>query len=171
MRGDNIINDTNRLKLRLLDDTDLSLMEIWLNKEHIKKWYDIPPVCTVDDWLSEIQNRNDESGFITHFIALWEETPVGFCQYYKCTDTEEDWYGQTQLSGAYSIDYLIGEEDYLGKGIGKSIIALLVKEIFSLADSERIIVQPDEKNKASCNSLISNGFVFDKKNNVYLITK
>jgi len=47
-------------------------------------------------------------------------------------------------------------------GIGKSIIALLVKEIFSLADSERIVVQPDEENKASCNALLSNGFLLSR---------
>jgi RimJ/RimL family protein N-acetyltransferase len=159
------------LKLRMLNNGDLQLIENWLNKAHIKKWYEVPGLCSIDDWLSEIKGRNDEFRFITHFIALWEERPIGFCQYYKCMDVEEDWYGDIALCGTYSIDYLIGEETYLGKGIGKSIVALLVKEIFSLTDSERIIVQPDGENKASCNSLLSNGFIFDAKNNVYIITK
>ena len=163
------VND--KLKLRLLDDSDVSLVEVWLNKKHIKKWYDIPPVCTVDDWLYEINNRNNGFRFVTHLIALWKETPIGFCQYYKCSDAEENWYGQTTLLGTYSIDYFIGEEEYLNKGVGKSIIALLVNEVFSLTGSERIIVQPDEKNNASCNSLLSNGFIFDIKNNVYLKAK
>ena len=76
-----MVEVSDKLKLRLLDDSDISLVECWLNKEHIKKWYDIPPVCTVDDWLSEIKNRNNGFGFITHFIALLEEIPIGFCQY------------------------------------------------------------------------------------------
>jgi len=159
------------LKIRLLNDDDVQLMENWLNKEYIKKWFEVPGLCSIDDWLSEIKRRNDEFKWITYFIALWEERPIGFCLYYKCADAAEDWYGYTPLSGTYSIDYLIGEEAYLGKGIGKSMIALLVKKIFSLTDSERIIVQPDEDNKASCNSLLSNGFIFDTKNNVYIITK
>jgi len=159
------------LKIRLLNDNDVQLVESWLNKEYIKKWFEVPGLCSIDDWLSEINGRNDRFKFLTHLIVLWGENPIGFCVYYKCADAGEDWYGDTPLSGTYSIDYLIGEEEYLGKGIGKSIIALLIKEIFSLTDSERIIVQPDEENRASCNSLLSNNFSFDTKNNVYLITK
>jgi len=51
------------------------------------------------------------------------------------------------------------------------MIALLVSEIFSLPDAEKIIVQPDEENKASCQSLLSNGFTLDIKNNVYIKTR
>jgi len=159
------------LKIRALNDDDVQLMENWLNKEHIKKWYEVPDLCSIDDWLSEIKGRNNEFKYISHFIALWGQNPIGFCQYYKCEDIEDDWYGDTPLYGTYSIDYLIGEEAYLGKGLGKSIISLLVKVVFSFAKSERIIVQPDEDNKASCNSLLSNGFTFDTKNNIYILTK
>ena len=28
------------LELRLLNDNDLTLVEAWLNKEHVKKWYE-----------------------------------------------------------------------------------------------------------------------------------
>jgi len=166
-----MIDVFDELKLRPFYDADIPLMESWLNKDHIKKWYEVPGLCSVEDWLTEIKGRKVEYLHITHFIALWDETPVGFCQYYQCSDVGEDWYGDTPLSGTYSIDYLIGEEKYLRRGIGKSIIALLVRVIFSLSDSERIIVQPDEENRASAKSLLSNGFVFDKLNNVYLKSK
>ena len=141
-------------------------MEAWLNKEHVKRWYGDP-----NDWLIEVKGRNDKFEFIKHFIALYDDTPIGFCQYYACSDANEDWYGKIPLMGTYSIDYLIGEENYLGKGLGKAIIDLLIKNVFSLVDSERIIVQPDKENKASCNSLLSNGFIFDADNNVYCKTK
>ena len=29
------------LELRLLNDSDIPLIEIWLNKEHVKRWYEI----------------------------------------------------------------------------------------------------------------------------------
>ncbi|MDX9871868.1 MAG: GNAT family N-acetyltransferase [Clostridia bacterium] len=156
----------NSIKLRLFSDEDICLMERWLQKEHVKKWYENP-----DDWLIEIKSRQAEFKFIKHFIALHNDVPIGFCQYYKCADANEDWYGDIPLSGTYSIDYLIGEEMSLGKGFGKRIIALLIKEIFSLTDSERIIVQPDDDNKASCNSLLANGFIFNNDNSLYLKSK
>jgi len=156
----------NSIKLRLFSDDDIYLMERWLQKEHVKKWYENP-----DDWLIEIKGRQVEFKFIKHFITLHNDVPIGFCQYYKCADANEDWYGNIPLSGTYSIDYLIGEEMWLGKGFGKRIIDLLVKEIFSLTDCKRIIVRPEDDNKASCNSLISNGFIFNNENGLYLKSK
>ena len=159
------------IKLRLLKNTDIPLVESWLNKAHIKKWYDIPPVCAVDDWLTEIKNRETEFAFITHLMAIYEETPIGFCQYYPCASALEDWYGQIPLTGTYSIDYLIGEQHFLGKGLGKAIIASLAAEMFAQKGCGRIIVQPDEKNQASCHALLSAGSCLDEANHVYLLTK
>ena len=157
------------LKIRLMTDEDMQTVEAWLGKEYVKKWFEIPGVCSIEEWISEIRGRHDEFKFITHFIALWEERPIGFCQYYKCSDIDEDWNVNMPLTGVYSIDYLIGEEEFLGKGIGKSMIALLAKEVFSLSDAKRIIARPDESNESSNKALLSAGFKFDEGNNVYIM--
>lgn len=156
----------DKLKIRLLNDNDVKLMEVWLKKGHVARWYEHP-----DDWMAEVKGRNGEFKFIKHFIAIFDNAPIGFCQYYACSNANEDWYGNLPLLGTYSIDYLIGEENYLGRGFGKAIISLLIKEVFSLVDSKRIIVQPEEDNRASCNALLSNGFIFDINNNLYCKTK
>ena len=156
----------NLLKIRAFEDDDIVLMKIWLNKEHVMRWYE-----DSNDWLAEICGRFDEFSFINHFIALYDDKPIGFCQYYTCADANEHWYGDIPLAGSYSIDYLIGEEDYLGKGFGKAIIGLLVKEVFSLNAAQRIIVLPEMENIASCKSLLANGFTFDDKNKLYIRTK
>ena len=59
------------------------------------------------------------------------------------------------------MNHLIGEEDYLGKGIGKMI--------FDREGAKRIIVQPDKNNKASSSVLLSNGFILE--DHIYGITK
>lgn len=154
------------LKIRVFEDNDIILMKTWLNKEHVRKWYEDP-----NDWLTEIYGRFDKFSFVNHFIALYDNKPIGFCQYYTCADANETWYGDIPLVESYSIDYLIGEENYLGKGLGKAIIDLLVKEVFSLNEAQRIIVLPEIENTASCKSLLANGFTFDEKNKLYLRTK
>lgn len=154
------------LKIRAFEDDDLLLMKAWLNKGYVIKWYEDP-----GEWLAEIRGRFDEFSFIHHFIALYGDKPIGFCQYYACADAGESWYGDIPLAGSYSIDYLIGEEDYLAKGLGKAIIGLLVQEIFSLNDALRIIVLPDSQNTASCKSLLANGFTLYEKNKLYCRTK
>jgi Acetyltransferases, including N-acetylases of ribosomal proteins len=157
------------LKIRAFEDDDLQLLNKWLNKKYIKKWFEVPDICTIDDWLHEVKNRNGEFNWLSYFIVQSDDCPVGFCTYYKCVDAKEDWYDNISLDGVYSIDYLIGEEEYLGKGIGKKMIAKLVEMIFEHEDAKRIIVQPDKNNRASSSVLLSNGFIFE--DNIYGITK
>ena len=157
------------LILRVFEDDDLQLLDKWLHKEYVKKWFEVPDICTIEDWLHEVKNRNGEFKWIRYFIVLNEECQVGFCIYYKCVDAKEDWYGDISLDGVYSMDYLIGEEEYLGKGIGNEMIETLMKMIFSHEDAKKIIVRVDKENKASCGVLLSNGFVYDK--DVYGITR
>lgn len=160
------------LELRLLDDNDVSLVETWLNKEHVKRWYDVPGVCSIDDWMTEINGRKGEFQWLTHCIVTLEGRPIGFCVYYKCVDSGED-YGELPLAGAYGIGYLIGEEFLLGKGLGKEMIALLVDRIFSFPDAVvYVIADPDKNNKASENVLLSNGFkLCDAERNLYSVNR
>lgn len=55
------------LELRLLNDEDISLVEVWLNKEHVKKWYEIPHLgVSINDWLYELKERDGEFKWLTH---------------------------------------------------------------------------------------------------------
>jgi len=155
----------NALELTKFEDEDIELLENWLRQEYILKWYHEP-----EEWLREAQERHDEFCWITHFIVLKEGEPIGFCQYYPYEKSGETWNGDVPACGTYSIDYLIGEQDCLGKGLGKQIVKLLVNEIFSRKDAKRIIAQPEPENAASCYTLLSSGFAYDERNGLYLLS-
>ncbi len=152
------------LNLRRVNDEDIILLTTWLNKEYILKWYQEP-----DEWLIEIINRNGSYSWIHHFIVMDKDTPIGFCQYYDCFDANEleDWYSVTQKNNTFSIDYLIGNEAYLGKGYGKAIVSLLTDTIKEKEQAKEIIVQPDKDNMPSNKVLLSNGYIFDKQKDYY----
>lgn len=152
------------LLLRLLSDDDIPLFRKWLYLPHVAAWYTHPL-----DWIDEVEKRNDEFSFLHHFIAEVDGMPIGFCQFYEYRQSGEDWHGDIKLDGTYSIDYLIGDTDYLGKGFGKAIIKALVEQIKVQENAKRIIVQPEQENKASCNTLLSSGFSFDKANGVFIM--
>ncbi len=152
----------NRVSLRKLKDCDISMIEKWMYKEHVAKWYTEPI-----DWLHEIMNRDTEYNWIKHFIVEAEGVPIGFCQYYDYACSEETWHGSMDVQSTYSIDYLIGETDYLGRGMGTSIVLNLVNEIQNNAAAKKIIVQPEPENKASRNTLLSAGFLYNAENDVY----
>ncbi|MGF6375941.1 RimJ/RimL family protein N-acetyltransferase [Clostridiales Family XIII bacterium PM5-7] len=67
---------------------------------------------------------------------------------------------------------MIGEAAYIGKGLGKEMIALLVNKIFSFPDAERITTDIDKENKASERALLSCGFTLvDTARSRYVLEK
>ncbi len=159
------------LELRLLNDNDISLVENWLNREHVKRWYEIPHMgVSISDWIYELKERNGEFQWLTHLIVLSQGCPIGLCQYYKCEDSKDEDFGTMPISESYGIDYLIGEEAYLGKGFGKEIVTLLVRKVFSFPDSRRITADIDKENKASEKTLLSCGFaLLDAESSRYIL--
>lgn len=154
----------NPITFRPVDDADIDLLTIWLNKEYILKWYH-----DTDDWLHEISERKDRFSWIHHFIVMDGKTPIGFCQYYDCYDGNnmEDWYSVTQRGDTFSIDYLIGDEAYLSKGYGKAVVKLLTDIIQYKEHAKRIIVQPEKENHSSNHVLMSNGYAYDEQKEYY----
>lgn len=147
------------LEFRALCDNDIPLIEKWLKTEHVKKWYEIPRLeITIEDWMSEIAAYKTEFKWITYLIVLYQGSPIGLCLYYKCADAVGEYFGTLELKGSYGMDYLIGEKNCIGKGLGKKLLGLLVDRIFSLPDAERVTADIDKLNRASERVLAANGF-------------
>ena len=156
--------EEHKLSIQPVDEKDIDMLTLWLNKDYILKWYHDP-----NEWLAEINGRNDGYSWIHHFIVMAENTPIGFCQYYDCYNARdlEDWYSVTEPNDTFSIDYLIGNESYLGKGFGKEIVKILTETVQSEAQAKQIIVQPDADNHASNHVLMANGYVYDETKKYY----
>ena len=151
------------IRLRPMELTDLAIFKKWLYTPHVAKWYHDP-----FDWINEVEKQDGAFRWIHHLIVEYEESPIGFCQYYACKDSDELWQGYTALGGSYSIDYMVGEADYLRKGFGKKIVADLINKIMLHSDAKRIVVEPEPENKASCGLLLSCGFVLDAEKGIYI---
>jgi len=152
------------LSLRSVEDSDIAQLRIWLNNEHVLKWYH-----DANEWLNEINERHGAFNFLNHFIVLNNNMPIGFCQFYDCNDAQEDWYTVNSPGRFFSIDYFIGDKALLGRGYGKKIVKLLVSKIQELSDTAQIIVQPETDNKASCGVLVANNFVFDNDKGYFIL--
>lgn len=147
------------ITFRPIRDRDLPMVEAWLHTPHVRRWYEIPEQgVTLDDWMDELKERGGRFAWLNHWIALCDGVPIGMCQYYKCRDSADEEFGGMPIEGAYGIDYLIGEQTYVGRGLGKEMIRRLVERIFSLPDAQRVTADIDMENKASQGVLLSCGF-------------
>ena len=155
------------ITLKPLMDIDVPLFEKWLNKEYIYKWLCPNGEEQKEAWLDEINNRNSKYDFLKHFIVYYNDKKIGYCLYADCfflKDLDEDQHDFNVLYGdihkknhTYEIGYLIGEEEYLNKGIGKIIIQMLEYKIVELGGYE-IAADPSEENIISIKALLRNGF-------------
>lgn len=152
--------------LRRLENEDVVIVKKWLEKEYVAKWFGDP-----SEWLYEIEHRKDEFDFIKHFVVEENGVPVGFCQYYDWKKAfEEEKY--CELAGTYGIDYMIGEEHLLGKGLGKELVKLICdKVIEDQPDAIQLIADPtieeERVNVTSIKVLEKNGFRYDEETAVY----
>ena len=153
----------NEIVLKLLLDKDISIFNKWLNKEYIYKWFCPNGEEHKEAWLDEINNRNDKYNYMRHFIVNYNDKEIGFCLYMDCY-FEQDYipkhYGITvdKKESVYEIGYLIGEKEYLGKGIGNIIVKKLEEKIIEIGGTE-ILADPNEENIISIKTLLNNGFI------------
>lgn len=148
--------DTGRtIQLRPLHDADLALLHAWLHAPHVAPWFSDP-----ESWLNEARERNGAFRFIRHFIAGTDEQPVGFCQFYCCSDAGEPEYAAFPPATTYSVDYLIGDAACLGRGYAKAMLSELIALIRRETKAELIVVQPERGNLASIALLESLGFFY-----------
>lgn len=147
-------NYPGQLILRPLWEADMVLLKQWLYLPHVAKWYSNP-----EQWLYEICNRHGEFSFITHFIAEVDGVAIGLCQYYDCYygQHHEAWYAIASPGVMFSIDYLIGEPEYLQKGYGKQMLRRLEQRLLLLG-AKRVVVQPDKENISSRKMLAAHGY-------------
>lgn len=158
------------LTLRKFVDEDIPLLKKWLNNDHVKMWFERPEInLYIDNWLEEVQKRDTEFSWINYLIVQLNEVPIGYVMYYDCYNANEDWYHVKNQDEVFSIDYLIGDSSYVGKGYGKEMLQLLICLIKDNTSAKKIIVQPHKDNHASCGVLLSIGFNIDKRNDYYCL--
>ncbi|PKL25727.1 MAG: GNAT family N-acetyltransferase [Spirochaetae bacterium HGW-Spirochaetae-3] len=155
---------TERLTLTPFTDDDMPTMRAWLRKERVLRWYTEP-----DEWVRELEERDGEFSFIQHFMARLGGRAVGFGQYYACADSGEADYAAYPSAGSYSIDYMLGEDDCVGRGLGSALVGELVAAVLALPEAALIVVKPDEGNAASRACLTANGFSLDERTGVFCL--
>jgi aminoglycoside 6'-N-acetyltransferase len=97
-------------------------------------------------------------GFIVHFGGR----PIGYVQRYLI-DEHPDWHetirGALGRSGGIGIDYLIGEPDLVGRGVGRRLISQFVRASWNrYPTAERIVVALQQENIACWKALEASGF-------------
>ncbi|MDR2084476.1 MAG: GNAT family N-acetyltransferase [Bacteroidales bacterium] len=160
--------NANEITIKPLQNEDISLFEKWLDKEYIYKRLCPDGEEQREAWSDEVSNKDGKYDFLKHFIVYHNNRKIGYCLFADCfflKGIEEKGHDFEYLYGdvaeknhTFEIGYLIGEEEYLNKGISKIVIRKLEELIIETGGRE-IAADPSEENIFSVKALLSNGFI------------
>ena len=143
-----------------LRSSDLPILAVWLARPHVARWWREPSdLISVERNYGPLAKGLDPTeGFIVHFSAR----PIGYVQRYLI-DEHPDWretiQGALGHGGGIGIDYLIGEPDFVGRGVGRRLISQFVDASWTRYPSaDRIAVALQQDNIASWKALAASGF-------------
>ncbi|RZQ61625.1 GNAT family N-acetyltransferase [Amycolatopsis suaedae] len=113
---------------RNLEEADFGLLGEWLENEHVKRWWnhETTPEAVARDFSPTIRGEEPNEDL----LVSCDGVPVGLVQRCRLNDYAEDlaeFAAAVPVSdGAMIIDYLIGDPDRVGQGLGPRIIREVV---------------------------------------------
>ena len=101
------------------------MLERWLKNSYIKKFW-----VEHDVLLSEIKDNLISDEWINYYIVE-HGSPIGFVQFYETNKTSVGVFNPLAIESV-AIDFMIGEESFLNKGLGHLIVEEIVGMIKSI---------------------------------------
>jgi len=149
------------LEFRPLTRDDFALVAGWLDEPHVARWWRDPH--GPDDLEASFGPGVDGIDPTDVRIVSVEGTPVGLVQRYRLMD-EPTWRAALAPAGvptdAFGIDYLIGDPDRIGRGLGTRLIAAFVADSWGrYPEATACVVGVDRDNLRSWRVLERVGFL------------
>src|SRR5580704_1069989 len=128
---------SQEISFRALEERDLTLLAEWLNRPHLRRFYQFAP--TTPEAVAAKYGSYIRGEVPTHGnLALLGGAPFGYLQCYRVADWP-DWQAVVQTTEGISIDLFIADPDLIGRGLGRRMLAQYVETIaFSLYPDERL---------------------------------
>ena len=138
---------------------DLGSVVRWRNEPQVANWFPNPPADVAAARVvydGRISGRSD----VRLWVAEWSGEPIGYLQSFEVR-TNSDLAVRCQDLDAVVFDFLIGEPDYLGRGLGVEMVARFCRDVLFVEyrAAPRFLAAPDVRNHRSIHTLEKCGFV------------
>ena len=132
------------MELRRLTREDFPLLCRWLAEPLVARWWDddASPVAVERQYGPSVDGDDPTAVY----LGIHDGRPIGLVQVYAFADEPESLAELATICpvppGALSIDYLIGEPDARGQGLGAALIAAAVARGFADHPDARDVLVP-----------------------------
>ena len=138
---------------RKLNDNEGDYLKLynWCQNKYVYEWFE-QRILSYDEIVNKYRNKLKEGKQDLYIITL-DNKDIGFVQIYKFDDDIN-----IGIDDAYEYDIFIGEEDYIGKGIGKEVIKNINNFIYEKYKTHDIIIRPFKRNIRAVKCYLKCGF-------------
>lgn len=149
-----------------LQDAHFPLLLKWLETPHVNAWWDMDiqwtPQLIKEKFGSYVHGYKLEQGVRKPFqayIICMNDVPMGYIQLYNAHEFPRDYPdGLEELpTSLAALDFFIGEEEYLGKGLGSHILKRFLEEYVD-PFYDACFVDPDTANIRAIRAYEKAGF-------------
>lgn len=156
-----MLSCSDKISIRKMEDkkSDYELMAKWLSDPKVLEFYegrDNP--FNLDDVIKKYSPRAQGNSYVIPCIFEYNETPIGYIQYYKITADDKAEYGYELNENIYGIDLFIGETNYQNMGLGTETLKSLIKFLLHKQCGDRVIIDPQTWNKRAISCYEKCGF-------------
>ena len=140
----------------------------WLNTPHVAQWWSDGRVwdekAVTEKYSSYVDgyksNEHGEKKPIFPFIIEYQGAAIGYIQYYNVYDFERDSFSSIEQylsASCAALDFFIGDETYLGKGLGTAILVQFLQE-YIFKNFGACYVDPEKENHRALRTYEKSGF-------------
>jgi RimJ/RimL family protein N-acetyltransferase len=156
-----------KMNFRQVDPKDLLIIKNWLDEPHVQEFWDNSQEHK-DDIAIFANGRKQSSlyydGIFTYWLALMDLIPYALImtsKIEKTDDVNESWLPFIpEKTEACSLDFMIGNTDFLGKGYGSSTLQAFTHMLFEKSQKKihTFIIDPNVNNPRAAHVYEKAGF-------------
>jgi aminoglycoside 6'-N-acetyltransferase len=140
-----------------MNDNDFEVMVKWLNDQSVLEFYEEPP-SNIDMVIKKYGPRVEGKHYVIPCIVEYKKEPVGYIQYYELQEDELKRYGYSANQNIYGIDQFIGETQLWGKGIGTTMILMMLNYLSKNKGASSVVLEVKKNNSRAISSYKKCGF-------------
>lgn len=148
---------TEKITFKHPEKKDLNLILAWFNKPHVREFFDDPETeKTIPDLKNYLANKPH---FITHWVGYYDQKPFAYLLTSEVKEGENTIYSKwgEKLGSTYTLDLLIGEEKFLGKGLSHLLIKKFIHD--QLPHASAVLIDPEVRNTKAIHCYEKAGFI------------
>lgn len=156
-----------------LDSSYFTLILKWLKAPHVEKFWHNDKV-TIDSvkekyghYAKGYKQAGDINKPISAYIICLSGQKIGYIQFYNAYDFPRNVELLNLPDSLGALDIFIGEEEYIGKGIGSEVIRIFTNN-YVLTKYKFAFVDPEYNNEIAVKAFENAGFeIFKRINNIF----